>query len=132
MGAHATLFGDETSKMLSIRGLLAAVCLLAQSFAAQAQEAAIARCSATGVVAVGKGNTLSAAGASAAANCEQGGGERYCCEIVADTQYAQCIAYAQSEFNEATGYGETPEQAKADALAICGSDCRPIAAPCRY
>jgi hypothetical protein len=119
--------------MLSIGRLMAAACLAALASAAQAQEAAIARCLATGAVSVGKGPSLSAAGADAAQNCEENGGERFCCQIVIDTQRSDCIAYARNEVGEGAGGGFSPDEAKYNAVMACGyNDCRPLAALCKY
>jgi hypothetical protein len=98
---------------------------------ASASEIAIARCSATGIIAMGRGRSLSEAGAAAATNCQLKGGEPVCCSIVIDSEDAQCIALAVGRGKQGTGSGDTREEAKAEALSDCGSGCNVAAAPCK-
>lgn len=64
------------------------------SCAAFADAAAIARCSATGKVAVGRGADAEEAAAAAVTNCIVKGGQPVCCQELISTSSGRCIALA--------------------------------------
>jgi hypothetical protein len=122
---------------MHIRVVAVAFELLSYCTFASADEAAIARCSVTGVVAVGRGPTTEKASVAAATSCYLKKGLPVCCQPVIDTNAGDCIALAVGELGGGkvtvgTGAGGTRQEAKDDAFADCGADvCEVLASVCK-
>ncbi len=102
------------------------------SYVALAGAAAIARCSATGIVAVGRGADAEKAAAAAVTNCLVKGGQPVCCQELISTSSGRCIALAVGETSIGVGVGQSRDQAIEAADADCqDDDCRIEASPCR-
>jgi hypothetical protein len=106
--------------------------LMLFQYAALADEAAIARCSATGKVAVGRGADAEQAAAAAVTNCIAKGGQLVCCRELISTSQGRCIALAIGETSIGVGAGQTRNQAIEEADANCeNEECQIAASPCK-
>jgi Domain of unknown function (DUF4189) len=97
-----------------------------------AGEAAIARCSATGVVAVGRGATTEQAAANAVTSCILKRGQPVCCQPQITTNEGRCIAMAVGPTSVGTGSGDNQGEAKQAADDDCEDDvCKIVASICQ-
>lgn len=102
------------------------------SITAMAGEAVIARCSATGVVTVGRGATLEDAAGNAVTSCILKRGEPVCCQPKISTRDAACVAMAVDGQNVGLGSGDTKAEANEAAEDNCPTnDCEVVASICR-
>jgi hypothetical protein len=83
-------------------------------------EVAIARCSRTGVVSVGRGSDTDQAATAAVTNCLAKGGQLVCCQSLISSREDVCVALAVGNSNQVrTGSGETRAIAIENALSEC-------------
>jgi hypothetical protein len=111
---------------------LTALTLLAAPQSSIAQSVAIARCAFTGKIGTGQGPDYGVASEHAVSNCVIAGGKPECCRVEVRTIEHRCAALAVSEDNTGVGggVGDTPDDAKYDAVSRCNGVCIPQAVVC--